>query len=246
VELRRYIAILRRRLLLIVVAVIAGITAAYLTTPKTPGYQAQSTIYVGSRQLGALSNGFVSADQLLGLQQVILTFSKMIDSRPIAADAIDRTGLQKSTRQVLAETNVSPEQGTQLLQVQVTDPSPDVAQRLANGLADSFVSKIEAFEPGSAPQPGAVPQLPAYVFERAALPTNPQPTGLPRRLVLGALFGFVVAVGIVFLLEYLDVTIKGAADAEQRLGLPVLAVIPFEARLAAESSREQRVRARAG
>ncbi len=232
-ELRRYLALLRRRIWLITIIVVVAATAAFLSTPRTSQYTAESTLYVGSRQLGAVSNGLVSADSLLGLQQVIQTFSKMIDSRPIAADAIDRTGLQWSVKKVLDSTTVTTDQGTQLLRIQVTATQPEAAQSLANGLADAFVAKIKSFEPTADPRPGEVPQLPAYVFERASVPTDPQPSPLPRRLLLGILFGLVVAVGVVFLREYLDVTIKGVADVERLLELPVLAVIPLEPELAA-------------
>jgi capsular polysaccharide biosynthesis protein len=56
-------------------------------------------------------------------------------------------------------------------------------------------------------------------------------------LILGGLFGFLAAAGLAFLLEYLDVTIKSAADAERRLELPVLALIPLDRELPAMTSR---------
>jgi capsular polysaccharide biosynthesis protein len=55
----------------------------------------------------------------------------------------------------------------------------------------------------------------------------PESTGLTRNLFLGALFGLVIAVAIIGLLEYLDVTIKTAAEAERRLELPVLGALPL-------------------
>jgi polysaccharide biosynthesis transport protein len=113
----------------------------------------------------------------------------------------------------------------------VQDIDPGTAQNLANGLADAFVEKIEDFEPSVSPQPGALPQLPAYVYERATLPTTPAPTGLARRVILGGLFGLVAAIAVVFLLEYLDVTIKTAEDAERKLELQVLGVIPLAPQL---------------
>jgi capsular polysaccharide biosynthesis protein len=223
VELRRYFAILRRRGLLIALTVAAGIVASYLSTSRVEVYTAQSTIYVGSRRIEV-----VSGDFSVGLDRIIQTYAAMIDSDPTAAEALDATGLQRSTQSVVDATEVAPAPGTQLLRVTVRDSDPSAAQQLANGMANAFVEKISSFEPSAAPQPGEVPQLPAYVYERAQLPTSPIPTGLGRRLFLGALFGFVLAAACAFLLEYLDVTIKSAADAERWLGLPVLGVIPVE------------------
>ena len=231
-ELRRYFAILRRRGLLIALTVAAGVAAAYLSAPRGVVYTAESTIYVGSRRIEV-----VSGDFSLGLDRIIQTYASMIDSEPIAAEALNRTGLQRSTSALVAATEVEPEVGTQLLRVRVNDSDPGAAQQLTNGMADGFVDKIGSFEPSTPPQPGEVPQLPAYVYERAKLPTAPIPSGLSRRLMLGAIFGFVLAAAAAFLLEYLDVTIKSASDAERWLGLPVLGVIPVDRAAAAPLAR---------
>lgn len=215
---------LRRRLLLVVLTVMLGLIAAYASSSRTTTYVAQSTIYVGSRQL---SGPTLSQDIQLGLQRVVLTFAQMVHSRPIAEAAVQKVHVARSPDRVVASTTAIPVSQTQLLKIQVKDPDPRVAQQLANGISDAFVERIAALEPGTAADQGQLPQLPAYIFERARLPLAPQSTGLTRRLLLGGLFGFVAATALVFLLEYLDITIKSAQDAERRLGLPVLGVIPF-------------------
>jgi len=242
VELRRYLMMVRRRWLLVTITVLAGLAAGYITTPKGSVYTAQSTIYVGARQLSpsGVGNGFVSADLLLGMEAVIKTYAVMIDSQPIAAEAVKRAGIQRSADGVVASTTAAQEPNTQLLLVSVRDPDPAAAQQLANSLADVFVEKIETFEPSAAPQPGAIPQLPAYVFERASLPTVPASNGATRRMFLGLLFGLTAAIGLVSLLEYLDITIKSASDAERRIELPVLGVIPFDRPTARGRRAEQR------
>jgi hypothetical protein len=45
-------------------------------------------------------------------------------------------------------------------------------------------------------------------------------------MILGAVFGLLLSCALAFVLEYLDLTIRTAEDAERRLGLPVLAVVP--------------------
>ena len=240
-ELRRYFAILRRRALIVALTVIAGLLAAFITTSRTSVYSAQSTLYIGSRQLSVGDRATVSQDQQVGLQSVIKTFAQMIESGPIAEAALKRVNLQRSSGGVVAEIAAIPVANTQLLKIRATDHDPAAAQQLANAVADAFVDKIESFEPASQPQPGELPQLPAYVFERAGLPVAPNPTGLARRLVLGGLFGFVVGAGGVFLLEYLDITVKTPADVERRLELPVLGVIPYgDASLSLVGSEHER------
>ena len=120
-------------------------------------------------------------------------------------------------------THVSPEPATQLLYIEVRDEDPSQAQLLSNALADSFVEAVLEFEPGDT---GDVPRLPAYVFEQAQLPTTPEPTGQIMTILKTTLFGLLGGVGLAFLLDYLDVSLRSAADVERRLELPVLGVIP--------------------
>ena len=78
------------------------------------------------------------------------------------------------------------------------------------------------------------------MFEHARLPAAPKSTGLIKNLILDGGFALVAALGLAFLLDYLDVTIKTAAEAERRLELPVLGVIPLEAHADLLQTREGR------
>lgn len=67
-------------------------------------------------------------------------------------------------------------------------------------------------------------------------------TNLRQKVILGFLVGLLLGLGGAFFLEYLDQTIKDAADVERVVGTPVLGRIPLEAKLAsASNSRHQRV-----
>jgi receptor protein-tyrosine kinase len=228
-ELRRYLTILRARWLLIVICVVAATGAAYASAPRTSDYNATATIYVGARQLGLGANqGQATSDALLAVERSITTFAIMIDSRPTAADALQRTGLNRSIDSVVGATTAVPISATQLISVNARDSDPSVARDLANGMADAFVAKVQQFEPTTPAREGVLPTLPAYVFERAQLPTAPIPLGLTNRLLIAGVLALLVVVGLVFLVEYLDITVRGPADAESRLELPVLGLIPID------------------
>ncbi|MRS11511.1 MAG: polysaccharide biosynthesis tyrosine autokinase [Actinobacteria bacterium] len=59
----------------------------------------------------------------------------------------------------------------------------------------------------------------------AAQPVEPSPM---RNTVLGLAVGLVFGLGMAFLYEYLDNTIKNSDEAEKLLGVPVLGIIPAE------------------
>lgn len=66
------------------------------------------------------------------------------------------------------------------------------------------------------------------VAEPASTAARPR-VGL--NLMLGAMVGLVLGVGLAFFIEYLDTSVKTMEDVESLLGVPVLAIIPKEIRL---------------
>jgi len=227
-ELRHYLVLARQRWLLIAATVLVGVIGAYLLTPKATVYDASSTIVVGPRQFSTdAGSNDLSFDRTVGLERLTSTYAVMIKSLPIADDARQATGVQRSATGVVAATTTVAVPNTQLLLISVSDPDPAVAQSLANGLADAFVSKVTSFRADQPATVGTIPEVPVYVFARAPLPTAPRSTGLTSNLILGVLFALAAAFGLVLLLEYLDITIRSVEDAERRLELPVLGGIPL-------------------
>jgi hypothetical protein len=90
--------------------------------------------------------------------------------------------------------------------------------------------------------------VPVTVFEPARVPAAPLQTGLIGNLLLGGVFGLIVAAGICIAVDALDVTVRSVRDTERKLGLPVVGTIPVlrnPQRLLAQTQAELR-RARDG
>jgi capsular polysaccharide biosynthesis protein len=234
-ELRRYFNLIRRRLALVIVAAIVGGVVGFVTTSRTPIYTATATIYVGNLDLGQEQVGLALE---AGLNEVVATFAQMIPSPVIAQKAIAKTHTDRFAGEVAASTSAVVVTGTNLIDVSVKDADPADAVRLANGVSNAFVSQISKYQsPGAAGTTGttsttgastslgAVPNEPAYVFQEASSASKSS-SGVQKKVLLGAIFGLVIAAMLVLLLDYLDVSIKGPEELERRVGLPVLGIVP--------------------
>jgi capsular exopolysaccharide synthesis family protein len=71
-----------------------------------------------------------------------------------------------------------------------------------------------------------MPQDSIIVHDDAVISQSPVSPNVKLNLILGAAVGLVFGVGIAFLLEYLDTSVKSLEDVERYLQVPVLAVIP--------------------
>lgn len=227
-ELRRYLSIVRRRIWLIGLAVVVAFTVAWSNTDTTPVYRADTSIYVGASRFSfdETTDANLSGDRSVGVERLIATFAAMIRSNAVASEALEITGLPGSPEAVVAQTAPLPIEGTNILVIRVTDSDPAVAQQLSIGMAEAFVNQITDLEPGGSVSPGDLPSAPASIFERAQLETVPQQASAMSNAITAGLVALVLAMMLTFLAEYLDITVKAADDAERRLELPVLGVIP--------------------
>ena len=66
----------------------------------------------------------------------------------------------------------------------------------------------------------------ATIWQRAEPQRTPAKPNVLLNLALGGVLGIMFGLGVAFLLEYLDTTVKSLEDVERFLGVPVLAVVP--------------------
>lgn len=218
----------RRHWLLVLLTIAACVAAAWSITPRQERYVAEATLFVGTPPVNLdPGSGEASSDRLIGLSYLAATFAQMIDSHPVADRAVAGAGIDRDADALLDDVEVVAT-GTQLITVRVSDPDPEVARRLADAMSVSFIQALGEQEREQQAATGAYDDglTPVSLFAPARLPAEPEPTGLVRNVLLGLLFGALAAAGLVVLLEYLDLTVRGAQDAERRIGLPVLGVIP--------------------
>lgn len=80
------------------------------------------------------------------------------------------------------------------------------------------------------------------ISEKAVLPGSPVRPNKKRNMLLSVIIGLLIGVGLAFLLEYLDRTIRTEEDIERYLQLPVLSVIPRAEQAIGEASRAKPVK----
>jgi len=205
--------------------------AGFLITPRDATYTAEARLYVGSRSIDVDQAGEVSNDRLTGLGFLANSYATMLSTRTAAEQALAASEVSLTVDEAERAITAFAEPASLLITMRVVHADPSVARDLANGLADSFVTLLRDQESQLAlPSDADVPP-PVSVFEHAVLPTTPEPSSLFRNLILSAMFGLLVAIAVVVLLEYLDLTIRSADDAQHRLQLTALGAIPLDSRL---------------
>jgi capsular polysaccharide biosynthesis protein len=225
-ELRQYWRIIRRRiwipsLLLIVVAAVSLLT----TKTPPPTYTASMKFIIGVEPERLLDQ-FNYDGYYAGISSEFIAddLSAVIGSQAFIED-INRhlaemgSGVQLSPGAVSGLT--FGDRQHRVLQVTLSWPDPAELQ----AIGEAVVQAIEADSPKYIAQFNSYDSQ-VIVLDRPLIPV-PIPVSLTQRLDLPIrlILALVAGVGLIFLLDYLDTSVRAGGELEQ-MGIPVLAEVP--------------------
>lgn len=216
ISLKELFQTLKKRLsLIIIITAIAAATSGIISYfILTPIYQSSTQILVNQAKSDQQAFQYNEVQTNL---QLINTYTVIIKSPAILDKVIDQLKLDMTSSELNEKVAVSSEQNSQVVTISVEDEDPKKAAEMANTVALVFkkeISKIMSVDNVS-------------VLSQAELGTDPSPIK-PKpvmNIAIALVVGLMVGVGLAFLLEYLDNTIKTEEDIEKHLGLPVLGAI---------------------
>ncbi|WP_042345872.1 YveK family protein [Bacillus massiliigorillae] len=216
VNIKDLLFICKKQLPLIIgITVLSVVICAFIT------YFLLTPIYKGSTQLlinkSKDNEAVYEYNEVQTNLQLINTYNVIIKSPRILNLVKEELGLQLSIEELTKKITVESEEDSQVLNINVEDPNPEVAAEIANTIAKVFQKNIVEIM-----NIDNVVILAQATVNQNPVPIKPNPLlNLAISVVIGLMIGF----GIAFFLEYLDNSIKTEQDIENMFDLPVLGVI---------------------
>jgi capsular polysaccharide biosynthesis protein len=214
-DLRELVSILWKRLwIILLITFLATATSGVISFfVLTPQYEASTQILVNQSKVeGQFNQGDIRTNL-----ELINTYNVIVKSPRILDIVIQEYGLNKTYQQLNNQINVNAVKNSQVMSITVTDPSYKQAVYIANAIANTFQSEIISLM--NIDNVHIMAEAKEYVIPS---PVKPKPY---LNMAIAFVVGMMTAVGLIFLLEYLDNTIKTEQDIEDILGLPVLGSI---------------------
>ncbi|MCY8232289.1 YveK family protein [Priestia endophytica] len=216
INLRELFQTLKKHLLLIsIITVIltaaSGVVSYFFLTPI---YQSSTQILVNQSKS---EQQIYSPNEVQTNLQLINTYNVIIKSPAILDEVIKKENLEMTSGALNELISVSSEQDSQVVNVTVQHEDPQKAANIANAIATTFQSEIKTIM--------NVDNV--SILTKAEISDNPSPVK-PNpilNMAIALVVGLMVGIGLAFLLDYLDNTIKKEKDIEDQLGLPVLGTI---------------------
>ncbi|QDZ83889.1 capsular biosynthesis protein [Bacillus sp. ALD] len=216
ISLRELFQVLRKRLWLIVlITIIAATVSAVISFfVLTPVYESKTQILVNQ----AKNDQQLYNNQTVQTNvQLINTYNDIIKSPAILDKVIKELKLDGSAQSLSGQIQVTNAENSQVAQIVVQDTSAKRATEIANTTASVFKKEVPKIM-----NVDNVSVLSKATLGESASPVKPQPL---MNIAIAVVVGLMVGVGVSFLLEYLDNTLKTEQDIENLLELPVMGVI---------------------
>ncbi|MCT1391457.1 Wzz/FepE/Etk N-terminal domain-containing protein [Peribacillus frigoritolerans] len=197
-------------LLTLIAALISGTISYFLLTPV---YQSSTQILVNQKK----SENQLDSTQIQSNIDMINTYSVIIKSPAILEKVIDELELDESVDQLSGKITINSQENSQVFSLTVQDSNPVKAVEIANTVSETFQKEIKEIM-----NVDNVSVLAKAEIKDEPIPVKPNPV---LNIVIAVLVGLMAGVGLAFLLEYMDNTIKDEEDIERLLELPILGSI---------------------
>jgi capsular polysaccharide biosynthesis protein len=218
-EIKQFMGLIRKRFLLIALCVAAAAvaTALYSYFLAKPVYEASTKLIVNKSVDGGLQS--LSLESVNVDLHLIDTYKEIIKTPAIMNQVVEKhPDLGVTADDLIRLVKVSSVNNTQVMTVDVRDASPKRAADIANAVSEVFKQQISTIM-----KVDNVAILNEAKAEEHAVPVAPKPV---LNLAISIVVSLLLAVGIAYLLEYMDDTIRTEEDVQRALGLPTVAVIP--------------------
>lgn len=218
-DLRDYLNVIRKRIWLIVsIVCVAGVTSGVISFfVMDPVYEASTKLIVNRSAEQTNANAIDLNEINLNLR-LIDTYKEIIKTTAITdIVAAQHPEFGLSPEAIASKVKVSSVNNTQVMTLKVQDRSYEKAAQLVNAVSVVFQDEItKIFKVDN-----------VSILNDAKLSPVPAPIKPDKKLniAISIVVALMFSIGLAFLLEYLDDTIKTEADVERLLGLPTLSII---------------------
>lgn len=222
-ELRDYVAVLRKYWIGIVCVTLLGLViAAGVTLVTPPTYTAKTAVFISVR-------GGDSASELLQganyATNQVRSYAQVATTPTVLQPVIDKLGLQTTPALLAENVTASIPTNTAIVEVSVTDRDAELSARIAQATSEQLVATVDQLSPADATGKRAVA---ATIVTPATVPLEKTTPRTSLNLAVGLLAGLFLGFGQAVLRNTLDRSIRTEEDVARATDHSVIAKIPFD------------------
>lgn len=216
-DLKDFFHIIKKRIKLIFIititcTLISGILNFFVIKPT---YEAKTSIVIGKSDNNLSDKSQYNYNDIMMFQKLVKTYAEIGMSRTVSENASSKLK-NISADKLQSIITVTPQADTQIVEFKVENSDPQEAYLIMNAVTNAFIQESKRIYPSENVQ----------VMDAAQIPQKPIKPKKALNLAIAFFIGLIVSIGLTFILEYTDNTVKTEEDVNRYLGIPVIGVVP--------------------
>lgn len=195
----------------LVATIVSAFTSFFVIKPK---YEATTMLFVGKEQSAQDQNYNTNDVQMY--QKLLKTYSVTITTTDLIDRAFNEANLDLDAGYALRGLSVVPQTDTQILEIRYVGENKQECKDVVSAITNEFIKT----------SPDLITNANVKVIQEVKLPTSPISPNIKLNILVAAMLGAFIGIGIALVLALMDSTFKDKEQLEQISGLPVLGVIP--------------------
>ena len=203
-----------KKIVIIFITAIFICMGIYYTKNMTvPDYKSTSTLVLARN---TSNNEIITQTEVTLNQKLVATYTTLVESNTVLREVISNLKANISEEELRQSVSVKLVPNSQLIEISVTNRNPNLAKDYTEEITKVFVEKVKDIYKMDN----------INIVDIAKIPEKPYNINHKTDVIIFTAIGFIIACLYVFIRGMMDTTIKTAEEAERRLGLPVIALIP--------------------
>ena len=206
----------KRKAIIIIITLIFTLATAILSFfVIKPKYEVKTKFFIG-KEATEINQSYSQSDVVM-YQTLMKTYSEVIKTPDIILRATQEANIYLKVEEVLDMLTVITIADTQILEVNLKSQDPREARDLIEGITKEFINTSKEL----------VPNGNVKILQKASLPEKPISPNKKINISIGFLAGLIISIGLAFLLELLNQTIRTKDELELEIDIPVIGLIPI-------------------
>lgn len=179
----------------------------------TPVYQVTAKVFIGKEQT---TDPNYNNNDVQMYQKLLKTYSELMKTNDLVENAIYKSNLDITSKDVINALEITPSADTQILQVSYKNTDRILCEDTLIAIINEFMSETKEI----------IPNGTVKIVDSPELPENPVSPNKKMNIGIAVLVGIMAGSGIALLKEYINDTLKSKEQTEKIMELPVIGMIP--------------------
>lgn len=216
IDFRELFSVLRKNVVLVIVvsvfcSTIGLVSSLFLIDKK---FKSDATIYITPK---VTEQGTIDYNSIQTNSRMVNNYMEILKGETILAKVADQVGME-SYSEVLDTLTISNPENTELISVSSETTDPELSQQIVSLVISTFTEDMMDI----------LNLNNVTIINDAKVNEYPVSPSVPKYTILGLAVGLVISCGYVFITFLFDKRLRTREEAENFLGVPVLATVPLK------------------